>query len=479
MTGNRVLSNLIWRFFERVGAKLISVVVQLILARLLAPEVFGTVAIVLVITDILQVFVESGFGTALIQKKDADELDFSSVFFFNIAACLALYLLLFLCAPLIARFYRNLQLTKIIRVVGLILIISGVRNVQQAYVSRSMLFKRFFFANLGGILVAAAVGISMAFKGFGVWAYVVQYLVNNLVGTLILWFTVPFRPKRVFSFERLRGLFAYGWKLLVSSLLNTISDKLRPLIIGYQYSEADLAFYNEGILFPNLIVENVNTSIDSVLLPALSDEQDNVGRVKAMTKRAVGVASYVMWPLMIGLLVCAEPLVRLVLTEKWLPCVPFIRIFCLYYALFPIHTANLNAIKSIGRSDIFLKLEIAKKILDLAVVIVTLFIGVRAMAIGLLLEGVVNLFINSLPNAKLIKYSFAEQMKDIAPSALAAVFMGLCCFAVTLLGLKDILTLLIQIPLGAAVYVLISKLFRFESFGYCLGILKRFLKHEK
>ena len=479
MTGNKVLSNLIWRFFERVGAKLISVVVQLILARLLAPEVFGTVAIVLVITDILQVFVESGFGTALIQKKDADELDFSSVFFFNIAACLVLYLLLFLFAPLIARIYRNLQLTKIIRVVGLILIISGVRNVQQAYVSRNMLFKRFFFANLGGIIVAAFVGILMAFKGYGVWAYVVQYLVNNLVGTLILWFTVPFRPERAFSFARLKGLFAFGWKLLVSSLLNTISDKLRPLIIGYKYSEADLAFYNEGILFPNLIVENVNTSIDSVLLPALSDEQDDVGRVKAMTKRAVGVASYVMWPLMIGLLVCAEPLVRLVLTEKWLPCVPFIRIFCLYYALFPIHTANLNAIKSIGRSDIFLKLEIVKKILDLAVVIVTLFIGVRAMAIGLLLEGVVNLFINSLPNAKLIQYSFGEQLKDIAPSALAAFFMGLCCYAVTLLGLKDILTLLIQIPLGACVYVLISKVFKFESFEYCLGMLKRFLKHEK
>lgn len=479
MTGNKVLSNLIWRFFERVGAKLISVVVQLILARLLAPEVFGTVAIVLVITDILQVFVESGFGTALIQKKDADELDFSSVFFFNIAACLVLYLLLFLCAPLIAHVYRNLQLTKIIRVVGLILIISGVRNVQQAYVSRNMLFKRFFFANLGGIIVAAAVGIFMAFKGYGVWAYVVQYLVNNLVGTLILWFTVPFRPERAFSFERLKGLFAYGWKLLVSSLLNTISDKLRPLIIGYKYSEADLAFYNEGILFPNLIVENVNTSIDSVLLPALSDEQDDVVRVKAMTKRAVGVASYVMWPLMIGLLVCAEPLVRLVLTEKWLPCVPFIRIFCLYYALFPIHTANLNAIKSIGRSDIFLKLEIVKKVLDLAVVIITLFIGVRAMAIGLLLEGVVNLFINSLPNAKLINYSFIEQMKDIAPSALAAFFMGLCCFAVTLLGLKDILTLLIQVPLGACIYVLISKLFKFESFEYCFGMLNRFLRHEK
>lgn len=478
MNSSKVFSNLLWRFFERVGAKLISVVVQLVLARLLAPEIFGTVAIVLIITDILQVFVESGFGTALIQKKDADELDFSSVFYFNIAACLVFYFLLFICAPGIAQIYKNPELVNIIRVVGLILIISGIRNVQQAYVSRNMLFKRFFFANLGGIIVAAFVGIFMAYKGFGVWAYVAQYLVNNLVGTLILWFTVSFRPKLQFSFERLKGLFSYGWKLLVSSLLNTVSDKIRPLLIGYKYSSPDLAFYNEGIIFPNLIVENVNTSIDSVLLPALSQEQDDKSRVRSMTKRAIGISSYILMPIMAGLLVCSEPLVRLILTEKWLPCVPFVRIFCLYYALFPVHTANLNAIKSLGRSDIFLKLEIAKKLLDLAVVIVTLFIGVKAMAIGLLAEGIVNLFINSFPNSKLIDYSFAAQLKDILPPFLLSALMGCIVFLVTLLEMPDIITLLIQIPLGIFVYIILSKAFKMESYAYCLSFARKFLKHE-
>ena len=357
MNGNKVFSNLIWRFSERIGAKLISVIVNLILARILAPELYGTVAIVLVFTEILQVFVESGFGTALIQKKDADDLDFSSVFFFNLAVSVLLYALLFAAAPLIARLYRKPEL---------------------------MLFKRFFFATLGGTVIAAVVGISMAMKGFGVWAYVAQYLLNNLVGTMILWFTVKWRPKMQFSLERLKGLFSYGWKLLVSSVLNIVSDKLRPLLIGYRFSASDLSFYNEGILFPNLIVDNVNSSIDSVLLPALSQQQDSAENVKAMTRRAIQISSYIMWPLMIGLFVCARPLVSLLLGEEWLPCIPFLRIFSLYYALFPIHTANLNAIKAMGRSDIFLKLEILKRVLDFAFVLVTLFIGVRAMAIGLL-----------------------------------------------------------------------------------------------
>ena len=401
MNGNKVFSNLIWRFSERVGAKLISVIVNLILARILAPELYGTVAIVLVFTEILQVFVESGFGTALIQKKDADDLDFSSVFFFNLVVSVLLYVMLFAAAPVIAQLYRKPELLEIVRVVGLILIIAGVRNVQQAYVSRNMLFKRFFFATLGGTVIAAIVGIGMAVKGFGVWAYVTQYLLNNLVGTLILWFTVKWRPKLQFSLDRLKGLFSYGWKLLVSSVLNIVSDKLRPLLIGYRFSASDLSFYNEGILFPNLIVDNVNSSIDSVLLPALSQQQDSAENVKAMTRRAIQISSYIMWPLMIGLFVCAKPLVSLLLGEQWLPCIPFLRIFSLYYALFPIHTANLNAIKAMGRSDIFLKLEILKRILDFAFVLVTLFIGVRAMAIGLLIEGFLCLFINAFPNRKL------------------------------------------------------------------------------
>jgi O-antigen/teichoic acid export membrane protein len=475
MDGNKVFSNLIWRFSERIGAKLISVVVNLILARILAPELYGTVAIVLVFTEILQVFVESGFGTALIQKKDADDLDFSSVFFFNLAMSVLLYVLLFAFAPLISRLYGRPELLKIIRVVGLILIIAGVRNVQQAYVSRNMLFKRFFFSTLGGTVVSAVVGIFMAVKGFGVWAYVTQYLLNNLVGTLILWFTVKWRPVARFSLERLKGLFSYGWKLLVSSLLNIVSDKLRPLIIGYRFSPADLSFYNEGLLFPNLIVDNVNSSIDSVLLPALSQQQDSAEQVKTMTRRAIQISSYIMWPLMIGLFVCAEPLVSLLLGQDWLPCVPFVRIFSLYYALFPIHTANLNAIKAMGRSDIFLRLEIVKRVLDLVFVVSTVFIGVRAMAYGLLIQGVLCLFINSYPNSKLCGYAFSQQLRDIFPAFLLAAAMGLLVWLISLAGFGSLVTLILQVLTGAVFYIAASVILKLDTFNYLLGIVKKML----
>lgn len=476
MNGSGVFSNLIWRFAERIGAKLISVVVNLILARLLAPELYGTVAIVTLITDLLQVFIESGFGTALIQKKDADELDFSSVFFFNITVGILLYLLLFLAAPFIANLYHRSDLTKIIRVVGVILIISGLRNIQQAYISRNMLFRCFFFSTLGGTVVAAVAGILMAYKGYGVWAYVTQYLLNNFVGTVILWFTVKWRPKLQFSLERLKGLFSYAWKLLASSILNTITEKIRPLIIGYRFTGSDLAFYNEGILFPNLIVENVNTSIDSVLLPAMAQEQDSMENVKQMTHRAVQLGSYIMWPLMMGLFACSRPLVSFALGEDWLPCVPFIRIFCIYYALYPMHTANLNAIKAVGRSDIFLRLEIIKKIEEFAIIIATVFIGVKAMAYGVLAEGFVSLFINCWPGKKLYGYSIPEQIKDVLPSVILSGIMCAAVSAVPLIGAGDLLTLILQVLTGAAIYIGISYFTGLEVFQYLLSIAKKLLK---
>lgn len=471
MNSRNVFSNLIWRFAERFLARGISLIVQIILARLLAPEVFGIVALVMTFTTILQVFVESGFGTALIQKKDADDLDFSSVFYFNVFSCLLLYALLFLFAPLISRMYSNPELTEVVRVLGLIIVISGVKNIQQAYVARNMIFKRFFFATLGGTLGAAVIGIFLAAKGFGVWAYVIQYLFNNFVDTVILWLTVKWRPKAMFSMERLKGLFSYGWKLFASSLLNVVFDRLRTFIIPLRYSTSDLAFYDKGNTFPNFIVENVNSSIDSVLLPALSKEQDSRTSVLSMTRKAVRISSYCIWPLMIGLAACAKPLISVIYTEKWLEAVPYIRLFCLYYAFWPVHTANLNAIKAVGRSDIFLKLEILKKSLDVCVLASTLFVGVKAMAIGITVESFINLFVNSYPNRKLIGYNMRDEIRDVVPSALLSAVMGATVFAVSLTGLPDLAVLAIQIPLGALIYISGSVLLKIDSFRYILGIL--------
>lgn len=479
MNSKKVLSNFFWRFFERCGAQGVTFIVSIVLARLLDPDVYGTVALVTVFTTIMQVFVDSGMGNALIQKKEADDLDFSSVFFFNMAVCSLLYLIMFIAAPFIAAFYKMPELTSVVRVLSLILIISGVKNVQQAYVSRNMQFKKFFFSTIGGTIGAAVVGIVMAYLGFGVWALVAQMLFNAAVDTIILWITVKWRPKMMFSFERLKALFSFGWKLLVSSLLDTVYNDLRQLIIGKLYSSNDLAFYNQGKKFPHLIVTNINTSIDSVLLPTMSKAQDDKNAVRSMTRRAIKTSTYIMMPVMIGLAVCAEPLVSLILTDKWLPCVLFLRVFCITYAFYPIHTANLNAIKAMGRSDLFLKLEILKKIIGLTAILITMWISVEAMAYSLLVTTLLNQIINSWPNKKLLGYSYLEQIKDMLPQIGLSLIMGAAIYLVQLAGFSNIYTLCIQIPLGMILYIALSKLLHIESFEYVISMLKSFKNRGK
>ena len=442
---------------------------------MLDPAVFGTVAKVTIITTILLVFVDSGMANSLIQKKDPDDLDFSSVFYFNMAFCLVLYAGLFAAAPAIARFYDDAQLTAIVRVLGLTVVVAGVKNVQQAYVSKTLQFKRFFFATLGGTLLSAAVGIVMVFCGFGVWAIVAQQLTNVTVNTAILWLTVGWRPKRMFSFERLKGLLGYGWKLLVSGLLDTVYNKLREIMIAVFYTDADLAYYNRGMTYPNLLVENINASIDSVLLPVLSAEQDHKEQVRNMTRRAIRISTYVMMPMMMGLAVCAEPLIRLLLTEKWLPCVPYLRIFCFSYAFYPLHTANLNAIKAMGRSDLFLKLEIIKKVFGVIILLVTLQYGVYVMALSLLFTSVMSQLINSWPNAKLLDYAYGHQLMDMLPAILLSLVMGAAVYPIQLFGWSDWVTLPVQVIAGAAVYILGSVIFRLDSFSYLLGIMKKLM----
>lgn len=479
MSSTNVITNFFWRFLERCGAQGVTFIVSIVLARLLDPTVYGTVALVTIFTTIMQVFVDSGMGNALIQKKDADDLDFSSVFYFNMAMCSVLYLIMFFAAPFIASFYRMPELTAIVRVLSFVVVISGVKNVQQAYVSRHLMFKRFFFSTLGGTIGAAVIGIVMAYLGFGVWALVAQMLFNAAVDTTILWITVKWRPKKMFSFQRLKSLFSYGWKLLVSSLIDTVYNDLRQLIIGKKYSSGDLAYYNQGKKFPQLIVTNINTSIDSVLLPTMSKAQDDMAAVRSMTRRAIKTSTFLMMPAMIGLAVCAEPLVRLILTEKWLPCVLFLRIFCITYAFYPIHTANLNAIKAMGRSDLFLKLEIIKKTVGIIAILITMWISVQAMAYSFLVTTILNQIINSWPNKKLLNYSYLEQVKDMLPQILLSLGMGAAIYAVSFLHLSASLTLLIQIPLGVLVYWSGSKIFHVESYTYIIEMVKNFKKRKK
>lgn len=476
MKTQSVLKNFFWRFAERSSAQLVTFVVSIVLARILMPEDYGQIALVTVFTNIMQVFVDSGLGTALIQKKDADDLDFSSVFYFNFAACITLYILMFILAPFIANFYNDVSFIPIIRVSSLAIVISGVKGIQQSYVSRNMLFKRFFYATLGGTIFSAFLGIGLAYTGFGVWAIVAQQLSNTTIDTLILWLTVKWRPKKMFSLERLKQLISFGWKMLASSLLDTVYNNLRSLIIGKIYSSVDLAYYNQGDKLPSVIISNINTSINSVLLPTMSNAQDDHLRIKAMTRRAIKTSTYIMAPLMMGLAFCAEPIVRLILTDKWLPCVPFLRIFCITYMFYPIHSANLNAVTAMGRSDLFLKLEIAKKIVGMTLLLSTMWFGVMAMAYSLLVSSVTSQIINSWPNRKLLNYRYWDQLKDILPSITIAIFMGCCVNLVGLLHLSNAATLLIQIPMGAVIYIGASAALHLESYEYLMGMIRPVLK---
>ena len=474
-----VITNMMWRLAERCGAQLVSFVVSVILARLIEPSAYGQIALITVFTSILEVFINSGLGNSLIQKKDADDLDFSTVFYTNVTFCLLMYVILYIAAPFIADFYAMPDLTALVRVIGLTLIISGVKNVQCAYVSRNMQFKLFFYSTLGGTIGAAVLGIAMAYMGFGVWALVAQSLFNNTIDTVILWINVKWRPKKEFSFSRLKRLYSYGWKLLVTSLINTVYNDIRQLIIGKMYGPSDLAYYNKGNQLPNLAISNINSSIDSVLFPTMSSAQDDKARVKEMTRTSIRTSSYVIWPIMLGLSAVATPMIRLLITDKWLPCVPYMRIFCFALGFQPIHSANLNAIKAMGRSDITLKLEIIKKTMGILILVVVMPYGPFAICASTIVYSFMAQVLNTYPNRELLGYSYGEQLKDILPFAAMSAVM---CGAVLLIGLLpcgDVLKLALQIPAGILFYIAQSIVFKVDVFYMLLDLVKKLLPKKK
>ncbi|WP_066633786.1 lipopolysaccharide biosynthesis protein [Desulfolucanica intricata] len=472
ITNIRVLSSLFWKLMERGGAHGIQFIVQIILARLLLPEDYGIIALVVIFTSFAGVFVQSGLNTALVQKKNADEADFSSVFYLSLFIACLIYIILFLAAPFIAAFYEEPQIISVLRVLSITLFFGAFNSIQNAVVSRNLQFKKLFFSSTGAILVSGIVGIYMAYAAFGVWALVGQQLVNQLFVTLILWFTIKWRPHLLFSLGRVKSLFSYGWKILVSTLIDTAYQDIRSLIIGKMYNPAMLGFFNRGQQFPGIIVANINGSIQSVMLPVLASQQDNRLRVKHMMRRAIITSSFIVFPMMVGLALIAEPLVKLLLTDKWLPCVPFLQIFSVSYALWPIHTANLQAIKALGYSDVFLKLEIIKKIMAFSILAVTVFYGIYAIALGQVLSGIISSFINSYPNKELLNYSYKEQWSDIYPSLLLSLVMGAVVYSLKWLGMSVLITLIIQVCVGVIIYIGMAWMFKLECFTYLFNTAK-------
>lgn len=475
----KVISNLIWKFSERICVQLVSFIISIILARLLSPSDYGAIAILLVFITIADVFVNAGFGIALIQKKDADNLDFSSVFYFNFLFSVFVYAVIYLTAPFVANFYNMPILQPTLQVLALRIPVAAINSVQQAYVSRNMQFKKFFYSTLSGTAASAVVGIFMAYNGYGIWSLVGQYLSNAVINTIVLFSVINWRPQLIFSLQRLKGLFSYGWKLLLSGLLDTGYQSLNSLLIGKFYTPADLAFFDTGKKFPMVIVTNINSSISSVLFPALALEQDEPERVKAHTRKAIQISSYIMWPMMLGMAACADNIVSLVLTDKWLPAVPYLQIACITYGLWPIHTANLQAINAMGRSDIFLKLELVKKFVGISILIFTMQYGVLAIALGGILGGMISTFINAYPNGYLLKYSYWEQLRDILPSFLLAFVIAISLDYFNNYFNSEVVVIFIDIFLFIMAYILISRFFKFNAYIYLEQQILDLVKHRR
>lgn len=473
-----VIHSLFWKFLEKGGTQGIQFIIQIILARLLLPKDYGIVALVTIFIVIANIFVQSGLNTALIQKKDTDEVDFSSVFYISLLIASLLYIALFFTAPLISKFYGEYQLTRILRVLSITLFFGAFKSIQNAVVAKKMQFKRLFISSFGAMVLSGIVGLFMAYAGFGVWALVVQQLVLQFLITLILWLTVKWRPKLLFSFVRVKGLFSYGWKLLISSLIDTLDRELRGLIIGKFYGPAILGSYNRGQQFPALIVNNIDGSIQSVMLPTLASHQEDRQRVKAIMRRSIMTSSFIVFPMMIGLAVVANPLIRVLLTEKWLPAVPFLQIYAMYFALLPIHSSNLQAINALGYSGIYLRLEIIKKIIGVIILIITFFYGVYALALGALISGIIASFINAYPNRKLLNYSYREQWRDIIPSLLLSLLMGMIIYNIRLIGVNPWIILFLQVTIGITVYLVSAKLLKLEIFGYLITTMKVILSKK-
>ena len=449
----QVISGVLWRFAEQFGTQIITFVVSIILARLLGPEEFGTVALLTIFMALSQCLVNSGFGTALIQKKDADDLDFNSVFYLNLASSILIYGVLWVGAPVIAGFYGKPVLIPVLRVSAIKLIFDGLSGIQNAVLARQMLFNRSFWITLSGTLVGGITGIWMAYSGFGIWALVWSSLLGGGVSTTARWFLIGWRPAFQFSWQRLAGLFKFGSRMLGSSLLDTFFTQIYGLLIGKWYSASDLAYFNRGEHIPQMAMNSVQGSISSVIFPALSKMQDDKAKLKRAMRKVMQTSSFFVFPMMFGLAAVSKPLILVLISEKWLPAVPYMQLACLSYAFWPIHVANLQAIQACGRSDVFLNLEMIKKIMLIVVLFVTFKHGVLAIALGRLFIAPLSVYINSFPNKRLIDYSQAEQLRDLSPEFILSVFMAVVAWSMSLLFKNIVFQLMSGVVSGVVVYV--------------------------
>lgn len=471
-----------WKLLERFGVQGIQFILQIILARMLDPEHYGVLSIMIIFTSLANVFIQTGFSTALIQNKDVTEEDYSSVFWITLGIAAAMYGIIFVGAPLIGRFYEMPDIVLPLRVLAIMLFPGALNSVQHAKVCREMDFKKVFYSNVFGIVIAGAAGVAAAMMGAGLWALILQNMLNVIVACMVMFLTVAWRPRLVCNLRRVADLFRFGWKLLMSGLLNTFYQELSGLVVGAKYNASTLAYYNRGRQFPQFLITAVDGTVQSVMLPAMSAEQDDKLKVKEMMRTSMSMSAYILFPMMAGLAAVAEPLVSLLLTDKWLPCVPYMQVYCFTLAFYPVHSCNLQAVNAMGRSDLFLKLEIIKKSYGIVVLAIAVFCFESPLAIAAtgLITTWIGWFVNAFPNKKLIGYSYKEQILDLFPILFMALGM---CVMVLLVGkwvemadIPQIITMIVEIIIGVTVYLMLSAVVKPHPFVILIEQLKRTLK---
>ena len=469
----KTFTGFIYKFAERGASQGISFIVQIILARILMPEEFGTIALLTVLMTILDVFVTYGFGNSLVVNKESDDLDFSTCFYFGLFISFVLFGIVQVSAPDISRyFYGHDELELLVKVMALRMPIAAVNSVQHAYVAKAMKFKLFFYATSVGTLLSGILGIIMAYAGCGVWALAGQYLSNALFNTITLWIASDWRPKWMFSFKRLKIIYDYGWKILAVGLIDTIFGQIRSLVIAKQYSSSDLAYYNRGISFPGFGMKLVEPTISGVLFPSLSNCNDDTAMMKSITQRVIKTSTFIICGIMCFLFAVAKPLVVVLLTEKWVSCVIFLQIGCVAYIMRPLQIINDCVIRASGRSALLLKLNILKKGIGLILLFTCMPFGVEAIAWSYVGFNVISTFINIYPNKSLLHYGYREQFKDLGSNLIVGFLMGAIVWLVSQLSINYLLMLLLQVVVGGLAFYLFSKIFKIDSFSYINQLAK-------
>lgn len=460
-----------WRFLQNAGSQVIGFIVAIILARILMPSDYGMIAMITVFTSIANVFVTTGFSSAVIQKKDLSDIDKSTIFHCGLATAIVLYVILFVSANTIASFYHEPKLTSLLRVQSIALILSALYSTHSAILSREMKFKKSFISSLSGVCVQSLVGIYLAYAGFGAWALVYSYLASSIVNTLVTWYIVKWIPRFVFSKDSFMSMFSFSFKILCTSLFSTIFQNLQSLIIGRQYSSADLAYYNRGYQFPSLIMQQVDGSMNTVLFSSLSKYQDDWDSGLRVLRHAMRTSMFVCFPLMIGMMAVAEQMILTLLTDKWIDSVPYVRlvaVLCLFWPL----SSQKNALNALGKSGITLILNICNNGLTILFILLTYKISPFVMIASTLVSAILFMIISAFIYRKHLKYAIRDQISDILPTFLLSIVMGVIVYTISLLSLPPLLTLLIQIIVGIIVYLLLAHLFKLKSYVYLLSLIK-------